>query len=125
MAGNSLYCSICSFPYFFERRYFSLLQSSVFSNGLQLVCLPFLPYKQVIPNSLPVKFSSRSYFCAYFSLPSSIWSESFLDPDIYIKPLFPVNKQFSIGSFLDWEGHHQDTLLITHITPIGLAPLSP
>jgi len=27
---------------------------------------------------------------------------------LYLKPLFPINKQFSIDSFLDWEGLHWD-----------------
>jgi len=26
---------------------------------------------------------------------------------VFLKLLFPINKQFSIDSFLDWEGHHQ------------------
>jgi len=36
----------------------------------------------------------------------------FLDPIppvlLYIKPPLPINKQFSIDSFLDWEGLHWD-----------------
>jgi len=38
-----------------------------------------------------------------FSLPSS----EFLDPSLlFIMSQFPINKQFSIDSFLDWEGLH-------------------
>jgi len=32
-----------------------------------------------------------------------------------IKPLFPINKQLGIDSFLDWEGHHQATFAIFKI----------
>jgi len=33
--------------------------------------------------------------------------QSNLDPSpVYIKFLFPINKQFGIDSFLDWEGHY-------------------
>jgi len=27
---------------------------------------------------------------------------------LFVKPLFPINKQFSVDAFLDWEGHHWD-----------------
>jgi len=43
---------------------------------------------------------------------SSLRGPTFLDPIppllLYIKPIFPLDKQFSIDSFLDWEGLHWD-----------------
>jgi len=50
-------------------------------------------------------------------------SESFLDTILYIKPLFPINKQFNI-LFLIENGHHWDISLIVHIPPMALAPSS-
>jgi len=45
----------------------------------------------------------------------------FLDTVLHIKPLFPINKQFSIYSFLGWEGHHwvfvYHSLLINFASP--------
>jgi len=47
-----------------------------------------------------------------FSSPCSKSSVIFLIQSflslLYIKPLFPINKQFNIDSFLEWEGLHWD-----------------
>jgi len=60
---NYLYHSVCSIPLFFVLQYFSLWKLKVFSNKLQLFVLP-----------------SKCPFPAYFSLPSSMRSESFFIP---------------------------------------------
>jgi len=50
----------------------------------------------------------------YLSLRGPI---NFLDPSlVYIKFLFPINKQFIIDSFLDWEGHYWVSAPLYQIT---------
>jgi len=41
---------------------------------------------------------------------------------LYIKPLFPINKQISIDSFLDWEGLHCDFSLTLTYPPYAVPP---
>jgi len=61
-------------------------------------------------------------------LPSSKWSDiswsDHLDPILplllYIKPPFPINKQFRIDSFLDWEGLHWDFSSMFTSPPISI-----
>jgi len=63
-----------------------------------------LPVMSVSPNRLPSMFSIPLLFPTNFCLPSSMRSESFHDIILYIKPLFPLYKQFSIDSFFDLKG---------------------
>jgi len=60
----------------------------------------------------------RAIFC-HFSSPTSKKSESFFDLLFwYLKSLFPINKQFSIDSFLDWDFAHLDQTTATLVLMI-------
>jgi len=37
---------------------------------------------------------------------------------LYVKPVVSIHKQFSIDSFLDWEGHHWNISFMTLISPL-------
>jgi len=79
--------------------------SIVFSNRLQLVCLSLLLCN---PFQTSCHQCSPSHFYFFWLFPFTLLDvvRKFLDIILCIKPLFPINKQFSIDSFLDWEGHH-------------------
>jgi len=91
-------------------QYFSLLEFKVVSNRMTL----FISLPSVIVRSpkdaatffTPAAVISRQYFTLFWEV------RYFLDPIppllLYIKPPLPINKQFSIDSFLDWEGLHWD-----------------
>jgi len=112
------------FPIFCTTVFFTFAKLKVFLKRLPLVCLS--SQKQVyFQTGCHLSSHFCSYFPAYFSFLSSIWSESFLDTNLNIQPLFRINKLLSIDSFLDWEGHHWDISLIAHITPIALEPPPP
>jgi len=86
----------------------NICKLKVFSNRLPLVC-PYMWWKSF-------QTSCRAIFIpANFSL-QSVRSESFFIHFfislLYLKPLFPIDKQFSIDAFLDWEGHHWDSCSI-------------
>jgi len=73
------------------------------SKSFQIGCCSFVFSSSNVSHSKQAAICSHShfYFSAYFSLLSSMRAESFLDIVLYIKPLFPINRQFSIDSFLD------------------------
>jgi len=83
-------------------------------------CLASLPR-----NSKFTKTSCRCFLSRFFYFlpvvnpllrgPTFSWSNPF-DPIppllLYVKLLFPINKQFSIDTYLDWEGLHWDFCLM-------------
>jgi len=95
-------------PSFWHYDIFCFQAQSLFKHAA--VCLSCLPCKVTHSKQAAVMFSFPFYFPAAFSLPSSMRSESFLIPFfislLYLMPLFPINKHFSIDSFL----HHWDSL---------------
>jgi len=111
------YRSTRSFTLFFALWYFSLFKLKVISN--RLPWFSFLsPFHSKFTKT-GCYFHSRIYFPPIFYplqevqyfLIRSPWSDH-LDPIshsfVYIKHHLPINKQFSIDSFLDWEGLHWD-----------------
>jgi len=83
------------------------------SKSFQAGCSQFVfPY----PCNLSYSKQAAVVFIPAFTFPDvSVLSSSkmfdiflirFFISLLYIKPLFPMNKQFSIDSFLDWKGHH-------------------
>jgi len=103
------YLSIRSKTLFSLYDIFHFCKFKVFSNSLS-----FFPCKCK-------SFQTGSFHCR-FTLPtvlvslSSKRSNIFIDPFLYLllysKPLVSnINIQFSIESFLDWEGHHRDSCL--------------
>jgi len=62
--------------------------------------------KQAAAVFTPASVISRQYFTLFWE----VWYFLDLIPPLllYIKPPLPINKQFSIDSFLDWEGLHWD-----------------
>jgi len=60
------------------------------------------------PRPFKPRYSFRVDIIVYVRFVQHFLIQSFRsDPPylfLYIKPLFPINKQFSIDSFLDWEG---------------------
>jgi len=97
-------------PSFLQYNIFSLQAQSLFKQAA--ICLSFL-----LSNVSHSKqaLNSHYYLPANFCLPSQMRSESFLIFLLYIKPLFPINKQFSIDSFLDLEGHRKDSCSSHHL----------
>jgi len=90
----------------FAIRYFLLFKLKVFSNRLPLVCLTF--HVQVSHSKEAAVFSFLPFQFyplpreQLFSLIRSSLSRNFFDPFLYLPFVY---KQFSIDSFLDWEGH--------------------
>jgi len=103
------YGSACSFTLFFALQYFSLFKLKVILNRLPLFSIPFFLSKVSLPGCRCSH--SRSFIPANI-LPSSMRSDisssyhlDLIPPSfLYIKHHFPLNKQFSIDSFLNWEG---------------------
>jgi len=105
---------------FFALRYFSLFKLSLFKQAA--VSLSSVPCT-VSHSKQAAMFSFRIYFSCCFSLTlvqevsyflwsifpyQDIFFIRFFTCLVYIKPFVPINKQFSIDSFLDWEDHHWD-----------------
>jgi len=63
----------------------------------------------VIPNRLPLfsflLYFSRRFGFALFLRGPILLLIHFFNSFLYIKPFVAIKKQFSIDSFLDWEGH--------------------
>jgi len=72
------------------------------------ISLSFLACNVSHSKQAAIMSSFPLYFSRIFSLPYSVRSESFFISLLYIKPLFPID-QFSIDSFLDWDGCHWDS----------------
>jgi len=105
------YCSICSNALFFALRYFSLFKLS-FQTGC-CISLSFLPCN-ISHSKQATLFSILLYFSRCFSFALLPRGQIFLLIRffiflLYMKPPVAVNKNFSIDSFLDWEGHHWNT----------------
>jgi len=90
-----------------QSQWYSLIKLKVFSKATTpLVCLPC--------NVTHSKQAALMFSFLPFQFNLFYEVRKFLDlflylPLVYINPLFPINKQFSIDSFLDWEGHHWDS----------------
>jgi len=85
-------------PYFCTTIFFTLQAQSLFKQADVRLSL----LQSNVSHSkcrLLLMFSIPLYFPAYFSLPSSMRSKSFLNVFLnslmYIRPLFPINKQFT------------------------------
>jgi len=105
---------ICSTILFFALWYFSLCMLSLFEQAA--ISLSFLPCNVSHSKQTGVMFSCLLYFPASSQISvyplqwgkKVFWSIS-ASPFLYIKPLFPIDKQFSIDSFSWLEGHHYDS----------------
>jgi len=95
---------------------FSFYSSKSFQTGCCWFVFPFMLCNASHSKQADV-FSFPPFH--YYHFPRGrIFSDPFIYQDIFlirffisllcIKPLVSINKQFSIDSFLDWEGHHCD-----------------
>jgi len=111
-------------PHFLVTLYFALASSKSFQTGCR--CLSFLRYKVSHSNQAPMFSFPPFTFTAIsrlallqeirlFPLIHFSHQDIFFDPILYlteyIMPYVVISKQFSIDSFLDWEGHLWDFCL--------------
>jgi len=97
-------------PSFHATIFFTFQVQSPFKQAA--IGLAFLPWNESLSKQAAIK-SFLVLFYSVSSWPSSqrsaiSWSDPIPHYFLYIKPPFPINKQFSIASFLDWEGLHWD-----------------
>jgi len=120
----SNYRSTRLFTIFFALRYFSLSMLKVVSNRLPLFSFLF-PFNSKFGKQGAAVFTPALLFPPMFY--PLLRGPIFLDPIppllLYIKHLFPFNKQFSSDSFLDWGGLHWD-FCSTITSPPASVPLS-
>jgi len=113
-------------PYFLRYNIFTLQVQSRFKTGCHCLVSPLSNSKFTLKR-FPLFFTPALYFPENV-LPSSkrsdiYWSDpSDLIPPLllYIKLLFPINKQSGIDSFLDWEGLHWDFSATFTSPPISI-----
>jgi len=115
---------ICSIPYFLHHGISHFTSSKSFQTGCSLFVIPTRNVSHSKQAAINVLIPAI-ILPAYFLLPWSMSSESFLDIILYIKPLLYINKEFSIDSFLDWEGHRWGISLTTYHFRTSVSVLTP
>jgi len=85
----------------------SLKGQSAGSEGLKITLDLMIKERSFLWGPFIYNIAVHAYLPSFSERSDISWS----DPSftfVYIKHLFPFNKQFSIDSFLDWEGLHWD-----------------
>jgi len=103
------YCCICSNTPFFVIQYFLVIYSS---KSFQTGCLFSFPQLLSWCFTFTILPKVR-YFLIHLFIKIFSWSVP-LSP-FCIKPFVSINKQLSIDSSLDWEGHHWDYRSSRHL----------
>jgi len=81
--------------------FFTFASSKSFWTGCD-VSSSFVPVSKSFQTGYPFGSILALTFLPFLVYPLQ-FSQKFVDEDLYIKHPFPINKQFSIDSFIDWE----------------------
>jgi len=95
------------YPLFCATIFFTFVVQSHFKQAAVVYSL----FQVIVSSPKQAPVISRQWFLSSSKSSVVSWSDP-VDPIppllLYIKPPLPINKQFSIDSFLDWEGLHWD-----------------